>query len=97
MNGCPVKIATLIYPPYNLPTKNDKNYGNNVNLTRGIEIQIVKCIAQQANFSPKFHILDESENWGQMFPLNNSATGMLGEFMKHRTNIAVGSLKPDLE
>ena len=97
MNGCPVKIATIIYPPYILPPSKGQNKGNNVNLTNGIEIQIIKSIAKQANFSPKFHVLDESENWGQIFPLNNSGTGMMGEFMKHRTDIAVGSLKPDHE
>lgn len=97
MNGCPVKIATLIYPPYILPALNGKNLGNNVNLTTGIEIKIVQSIAQQANFSPKFHILDESENWGRIFPHNKSGTGMMGEFMKHHTDIAVGSLKPDYE
>ncbi|CAO1421445.1 unnamed protein product [Diamesa hyperborea] len=97
MNGCPVKIATLIYPPFIFPPSKGQKVGNDVNLTKGIDIQIIKNIAKQANFSPKFHVLDESENWGQIFPLNNSGTGMMGEFMKHRTDIAVGSLKPDLE
>ncbi|CAO1443385.1 unnamed protein product [Diamesa serratosioi] len=97
MNGCTVKIATLIYPPYILPVQNGQNWGNNVNITNGIEIQIIKAIAKQANFAAQFHVLDESENWGQIFPHNSTGTGMMSAFLKHQTDIAVGSLKPNLE
>ena len=44
-----------------------------------------------------FQNLDESENWGQLFPLNYTGTGMMGEFLKHKADIAVGNLKPDLD
>lgn len=61
LNKCPVRIVSTTWPPFVLPpnkndTTDDKNINGSegVNLTDGIEIKIIRTIAEKRNFQPIF-------------------------------------------
>lgn len=58
---CPIKITTTIWPPFISfsPRKIPKNFtdGDSLNLTTGVEIEILQTIARKINFLPTFRLV----------------------------------------
>lgn len=92
MNQCPIKILTVFWPPFVL-----KPEISTEPIQNGIEINIITVLANQANFTPNYITMDVPENWGTLDVKNQSGTGMMGELLMKKGDIAIGNISPNPE
>lgn len=93
MNSCPIKILTVLWPPFIIPPEN-----NSQKITKGIEINIISTVAKQTNFLPIYIVTKhEPENWGALNVVNRSGTGMMGSLLENKGDIAIGNISPNTE
>ncbi|KAF5289202.1 hypothetical protein FQR65_LT00088 [Abscondita terminalis] len=91
LNGCPIKVRTVVWPPFVLPpTKKIINGTNQYEFKDGVEIRILNTMAQTANFSIIYTVSDQIQDWGQIFS-NGSASGTLLYIKEEKADIAVSS------
>lgn len=96
LNGYKIKVRAVVWSPYVLfPTNITKNY-NNVNIVEGIEIELLKTLAEIANFSVEYSLSSIPQDWGLITP-NGSATGSMKALINKDADLAIGSIGPTLE
>ncbi|XP_073832587.1 uncharacterized protein isoform X3 [Musca autumnalis] len=83
MNGCPLSIATLDYPPFILVNRDQRTGA--VKSIGGIEGSVLAFLSQRMNFSMQIKQPDPLET-GDIYP-NGTATGALGMILQHEANI----------
>lgn len=96
MNGCPVKIKMVAWPPYTIQPISISNAHEGLSSLEGVEIDLIRTIGIHANFTAQFTSFKEPENWGIIFS-NGSGTGLMKSLMMQEAEIAVGKLTPTLE
>lgn len=92
MNQCPINILTVFWPPFVIEP--EKSHGT---IKNGIEINIIATVASQANFNPNYITMEMPENWGTLDVGNQTGTGMMGELLKKKGDIAIGNISPNPE
>lgn len=94
MHNCTVKVRAVIWPPFIIQPKlvTDRN---DVNFTKGIEILILKTIANVANFTIVYSLSDKEQDWGYL-GRNRSSTGMMRSILDEEVDIGIGALAPML-
>ncbi|XP_068629684.1 glutamate receptor ionotropic, kainate glr-3 [Battus philenor] len=88
LNGEVLNVVYLEHLPSVVVSKtNESKVG-------GVEIEILNTIAAKMNFKPKLYqpINWETSKWGQKQP-NGSYSGLLGEMVSGKADIAVGNLQ----
>lgn len=66
LNKCPIRVRTVIWPPYVVPPETRIRNKNNVNFTDGLEIVLLNNIANIANFSVIYSVSNKSLDWGAL-------------------------------
>lgn len=87
LNNCPVRIITHMWPVHVFPMDVNRQE------LEGIEINLLKTIARQANIRLEFKIFDEEEAWGQVLP-DKTTTGMLNVLTREEADLAIGGYWP---
>lgn len=86
LNTCPVKVSTMDEPPYVFSRRTE----NGVYYHEGFDIRTLKTIVAKINASVMF--MPEDPVYGRGSLVNGTWTGMLGEVMGGRSDIAIGAL-----
>lgn len=96
LKQCPVRIGTVVWPPLVLPPKIIEDDESFVDFQHGIEIEMIRTIADHANFTPKFRTFKKQENWGDIYS-NTNGTGMLGLLLEEKIDISIGGFTPNFK
>lgn len=91
LKGCPVKVRTVIWPPYVIAPARINPYQTTINLTEGLDIQMLNTIAKAANFTIEYSISEKIEDWGSILE-NGTSTGLFEALLKEKVQMAVGTL-----
>lgn len=96
MNNCPINISTSSFAPFVIPLPSlPINYkeGDVLNLTEGIEVEMIKAIGSRLKFRPFFRFHD-AEDLGRIYD-NNTSNGVLGAVLSRESSIGIGNIKPN--
>lgn len=81
----------FVFEPNDLQGVNFKD-GDIVNLTAGIEVEMIHTIAKHFGFKPVFRY-HPNERFGEIFE-NGSSTGLMGDLITRKAVLAIGNIKP---
>lgn len=97
LNGCPIKVRTVVWPPYVLsPEKKVEGTENQYIFTHGVEIMLMNTIAESANLSVNYTLSDTIQDWG-LIDKNGTATGTLLHLIKEESDVAISSFAASIE
>ncbi|KAB0800294.1 hypothetical protein PPYR_06034 [Photinus pyralis] len=94
LNGCPIYIRTVVWPPYVLPP--DPNVVDEYRFSDGLEILLVNTMAEVAHFRVVYTTSEDIQDWGQIF-LNGSATGLMLHMKNEESDIGIGAIAASKE
>lgn len=95
MHSCPLKVYSVISEPYVLPPKRkieNTQYDDEYEFKYGIEINILKIIAEFSNLSLIIRMSNESEDWGYLLD-NGTATSLYAKLRSEEVDVIVGDLE----
>lgn len=95
LNNCPVKVRTIIWPPYVIAPKKYNRSQIGINFTQGLEIQLLNTIAEAANFKVVYTLSKKIEDWGFILDDGN-ASGIFKSILAEEVDIGVSSLAATL-
>lgn len=97
LNGCPVIIRTLIWPPFVLPPEDGHVVdGKILNITEGIEVRLLQAIGKIANYTPYFTSSTVPHDWG-LATVDGNLTGAVKALKEKKADLAIGSFGPTTE
>jgi hypothetical protein len=94
MSGCPLRVQVAHFPPYVIFQKNDSSF-EDVSSFIGLDIDMVRIIAEVMNMSLKLVPLHDTYPWGKM--INGTWHGLRGGLMYDRVDIALDAWSINLE
>lgn len=94
MHGCPLRVITVIWPPYVL-SSNDKivNDESEIDLRNGYEVLLIKVLAHKMNLTVKFYSFEQPENFGYIYS-NGTSTGLIKKLILRESDVGIGAMYP---
>ncbi|PNF38217.1 hypothetical protein B7P43_G13364 [Cryptotermes secundus] len=94
MSGCPLRVQVAHFPPYVIFQK-DNNSFEDVSPSIGLDIDMIRTIAEVLNMSLELVPLYDTYPWGKM--INGTWFGLRGGLMYGRADIALDAWSINLE
>ncbi|KAF2884625.1 hypothetical protein ILUMI_21546 [Ignelater luminosus] len=97
LNGCPVRVRTIIWPPFVLPPESKiLETEDQYVFKNGLEILLMNTMAEMANFSVVYTISDIVQDWGEI-SYNGTATGTLLYLRNEQADVAISAFAVSIE
>lgn len=97
LNGCPVRVVTVVWPPYVLaPEKKISGTKNEYDFRDGLEIRLMNTMAKAANFSVVYITSEVGQDWG-FVDINGRATGAFQYLKNEEADAAISSFAVSVE
>lgn len=96
-NRCPLKVFVVVSEPYVLPPNykiNNSIYKDEYNFNLGIEINLIKIIAEFTNMTVIFRMSDIPEDWGYIDKYGN-VSGIYSKLKSEEVDVIIGDLEVD--
>lgn len=91
LNGCPVRVRVVQWPPYVMPPK-DHIVGTEIyDFDEGLEVNLINTISERADFKIIYSMSNTSQNFGTVNS-NGTTTGIFSALKQEKADIALGSL-----
>lgn len=95
LNGCYVKVRVVELSPYiMLPKGLDKTKGN-LNITEGVEIELLTVVSKMANIKLNYSVSNTELDWGIIREFRNStlySTGLMNSLLNEEIDIGIGAI-----
>lgn len=91
LNKCPVRVRTIVWPPYVVQPKDFNRSTIGINFTQGLEIQMMNTVAKALNFTPVYTVSQKSEDWGSISE-NGTAFGIFKTLLNDEHDLAISCL-----
>lgn len=93
-HGCSMNVMTYPFPPYSVAEEFEDNNVTKYEYTSGIEVNLVKLVAERFNIKITFSTPDLNLNpWFHFFP-DGRTVGIIPDLIKFKTDIAFGGVIP---
>ncbi|XP_017778387.1 PREDICTED: uncharacterized protein LOC108564028 [Nicrophorus vespilloides] len=92
LNACPFNVRTLVFPPFVMEPENNEN-GSCV-FKNGLEIRLLDLVAEVANFTTKYSISGNLNDWGTIHVKDNTISSLL---IQGKMDLGVGSMSATVD
>ena len=91
VTGCPLKITTVIYPPFVMqPQVTSTNNNSQYQFTEGFEVKMINMAADFIGMKPVYTMSDVPDDWGIAYA-NGTTKGPLTKLFNGEVEVAIGA------